>query len=64
MFKAVSYPGVENEAPVADHPLRYSRVPVGEFQRAPLLGEHTDSVLANIGFSDQEISRFRELGTI
>lgn len=64
MFKSVSYPGVENTAPIADHPLRYSRVPLGEFRRAPLLGEHTDSILANIGFSDQEISRFRELGTI
>jgi len=46
-------------------PFRFSRGP-GRFHRdpAPLLGEHTDEVLREIGVSDDELSELRELGVI
>ena len=41
-------------------PIKLSRTPPDATRRAPLLGEHTHEVLAEFGFSEQEIDR---LGT-
>lgn len=64
MFQAVDYPGVRVPAPVADHPVRYSKTPVGDFRRAPTLGEHTDEILAELGFASADISSLRDAGVI
>lgn len=64
MLKEIDYPGVPVAAPVADHPVRYSRTPVGDFRRAPTLGEHTDEVLAELGYARQEIEKLRESGAV
>lgn len=63
-FKTVLYPGVPKPAPIVDHPIRYSKTAVGEFKRAPTLGEHTDEVLSEIGYSADEISRLKTNGVI
>ena len=43
---------------------RFSRTP-GEVQGpAPIIGEHTDAVLAEYGFSAEEISKLREAKAI
>jgi len=64
MFKEVSYPGVRKPAPIADHPVRYSKTSVDTFERAPSLGEHTDELLAEIGFAPAEITGLREANVI
>jgi len=64
MFQAVEYPGVPSAAPVADHPVRYSKTPVGRFGRAPMLGEHTDEILAEIGYTAEDINVLRESGVV
>jgi crotonobetainyl-CoA:carnitine CoA-transferase CaiB-like acyl-CoA transferase len=64
MFQAVDYPGVAVPAPIADHPVRYSKSPVGKFRRAPTLGEHTDEILAELGYAPADISNLRDLGVI
>ena len=64
MLKPVDYPGLRGAAPIADHPLRFSRTSVRPFRRAPLLGEHTDEILAELGYSRPEISRLRGDGII
>ena len=38
---------------------RLSQTPATVRRRAPLLGEHTDQVLSELGFSGDEIAHFR-----
>jgi crotonobetainyl-CoA:carnitine CoA-transferase CaiB-like acyl-CoA transferase len=45
-------------------PLKMSDTPPDVSRRAPLLGEHTDTVLREAGFGDQEIAALREAGAI
>ncbi len=63
-FQPVDYPGLPSPAPLAQHPVRYSKTPVGDFNRAPLLGEHTDAILAELGFGTEDIAHLRELEII
>jgi formyl-CoA transferase len=51
-FKTVGWP-----APVAGQPFEVN-------QQAPLVGEHTDAVLAGLGLSAEEIAALREQGDI
>lgn len=41
-----------------------ARSPVGPFRRAPTFGEHTDEVLAAIGYDDEHRSRLRSAGVL
>ena len=46
-------------------PLDFSAVPRTPVRRAPLLGEHTEEVLADVlGLSDIEIARLVDAGTV
>ena len=45
-------------------PIKLSGTPANARRRAPLLGEHTNSVLADYGFSDGEIAALRAAGAI
>ncbi len=58
------YPGLPRPAPVPDLPVRFSRSPAGIETRPPTLGEHTDEILAELGYSPGDIARFREHGVI
>jgi len=54
----VNYPGAPS-AMVVDLPLQFSHSDCGIETRPPLVGEHTDACLAELGFSDAEITAFR-----
>ncbi|MFI4931978.1 MAG: hypothetical protein ACHP83_17175 [Burkholderiales bacterium] len=51
-------------APVADTPVRLSETPGAIRRRAPLLGEHTEAILTEIGYSRAEVARLREAGVV
>lgn len=61
-MRDVSFPG-SKPVPIAPPPARLSRGSV-ELARAPLLGEHSDEVLADYGFGADEIAGLRSSGTI
>jgi crotonobetainyl-CoA:carnitine CoA-transferase CaiB-like acyl-CoA transferase len=45
-------------------PIKMSETPLDPHRRAPMLGEHTDAVLAQAGYSDDEIEQLRYSGAV
>ena len=45
-------------------PIKMSETPLDPHHRAPMLGEHTDEVLANAGYSGDEIEQLRYAGAV
>lgn len=58
------YPGLARAAPVADLPVRLSHTPGGVISRPPLLGEHTDEILGQLGYSAAQIASLRADGIV
>ena len=58
------YPGLPRPVPLAPMPVGLSETP-GRFRhRAPTLGEHTDTILAELGYRPAEIAELRTNGVI
>jgi crotonobetainyl-CoA:carnitine CoA-transferase CaiB-like acyl-CoA transferase len=51
-------------APVVGTPIAMSATPLEPGASAPLLGEHTDEVLAELGYHAEQIAEFRAAGAI
>ena len=60
----LAFPGLPKPAPVMETPVRLSRTPGTLRERAPLLGEHTDMILGELGYTSAEIAAFRAEGVI
>lgn len=60
IFQEISFPGLARPAPAADLPIDFSELEAGITERPPLLGEHTNMVLAMLGLSDEEIADLAE----
>ena len=58
-LKAVPFPGSSRPVPIADTPFSLSETQTGIRHRAPLLGEHTDEVLGELGYAPSEITALR-----
>jgi len=54
-----AYPGLPRPAPLAPTPVDLSETPGTFRHRAPQLGEHTDAILAELGYSAEDIKQLR-----
>lgn len=63
-LKPVAFPGASRDVPIIETPFRLSRTPGTIRRRAPLLGEHTDEVLSEIGYSAAETAELRDRGVV
>ncbi|HEY6512437.1 MAG TPA: CoA transferase [Burkholderiaceae bacterium] len=60
ILREIAFPGMPQPAPVADTPIGLSDTPGALRGRAPLLGEHTEAILAEIGYSPAQVAQLRE----
>jgi crotonobetainyl-CoA:carnitine CoA-transferase CaiB-like acyl-CoA transferase len=63
-LQGVDYPGLPKPAIIAATPIKLSETPGVIESRAPLLGEHTDAILAELGYSADEVNAFRAAGVV
>jgi len=64
MFQQLDYPGAIKAAPIMTTPFSLSATPTAVKHRAPLLGEHTDQIMQELGYSDADISQLRSIRVI
>lgn len=60
LLQDVDFPGTPAPVPLAATAVRLSSTPGGIRHRAPMVGEHTDEVLREIGYTQEEIRALRE----
>ncbi|HAO87647.1 MAG: CaiB/BaiF CoA transferase family protein [Pseudohongiellaceae bacterium] len=59
LFQAIDYPGLDKPAPIMQTPVELSETPGEIRHRAPTLGEHTDSIMRELGYQQAEIDELR-----
>ena len=64
LAEVADFPGLQRPARVPDLPLHLSATPGGVRSRPPLLGEHTDAILASLGFTAEEIAGLRAAAVV
>jgi crotonobetainyl-CoA:carnitine CoA-transferase CaiB-like acyl-CoA transferase len=60
LLDEVAFPGIDGTLPLAPTPIELSESPGTYRRRAPLVGEHTDEILAGLGYTESEIAALRE----
>ena len=60
----VAYPGAEVAPPLAETPFTLTSTPAGVRRRAPTLGEHTDAILGELGYTAPAIAALRDRGVV
>jgi crotonobetainyl-CoA:carnitine CoA-transferase CaiB-like acyl-CoA transferase len=63
-LEPTDYPGLPRPAPIARVPVWLSGTPRRSQNRAPTLGEHTDRIMAELGYEAKEIATLRKNGII
>jgi len=64
LFARIPLPGLADDATVVDFPVAMSGADVGLRSGIPATGEHSAAVLAEHGYSDEDIAAFRRDGII
>jgi formyl-CoA transferase len=60
LLRYVEHPGAARPVPLANTAVRLSATPPGIRHRAAALGEHSDEVLLEIGYTEEEIAKLRD----
>jgi crotonobetainyl-CoA:carnitine CoA-transferase CaiB-like acyl-CoA transferase len=63
-FQHTEYPGAPRPAPIAKAPVWLSMTPCSIRRRPPTLGEHTDQILAGLGYDKKAIAALRQKGVV
>jgi crotonobetainyl-CoA:carnitine CoA-transferase CaiB-like acyl-CoA transferase len=63
-LKPTPFPGTPKPAPLIETPFRLSESPASIRDRAPLLGEHNEEVLGELGYDAAAIADLRERAII
>ena len=63
-LQRVPFPGASKPVPIIETPFRMSATPGTIRRRAPMLGEHTDEILTEVGFAPPEIVGLRRRGIV
>jgi crotonobetainyl-CoA:carnitine CoA-transferase CaiB-like acyl-CoA transferase len=63
-FQPTEFPGMPKPAPIAKVPVWLSQTPGAIRHRAPVLGEHTDEILTELGYGPDAIAALREKGIV
>jgi crotonobetainyl-CoA:carnitine CoA-transferase CaiB-like acyl-CoA transferase len=64
LLQYVDYPGAPKPVPLAAPAVRLSATPGSIRRRAPTLGEHTDEILGELGYSDVEIRKLHAVKVV
>jgi crotonobetainyl-CoA:carnitine CoA-transferase CaiB-like acyl-CoA transferase len=64
MLTEVGYPGLDKAFAIVDTPIKMSGTPGGIRHRAPLLGEHTQDILNDLGYDTDQIAALKDEGAI
>lgn len=64
LLEYLPYPGAPRDVPLAAPPVRLSATPANIRARAPQPGEHSEEILAELGYAAEEIERLRRDETV
>lgn len=64
MLAQVRHPGTERDVTIANTPVKMTGTPGGVRARAPLTGEHTDTILTEFGIGPERIAQLRASGAV
>jgi crotonobetainyl-CoA:carnitine CoA-transferase CaiB-like acyl-CoA transferase len=64
MLAEIEHPGLARAVHIAGTPIKMTATPGGVHTRAPLLGEHSDQILTELGYSATEIQSMKQHGAI
>jgi crotonobetainyl-CoA:carnitine CoA-transferase CaiB-like acyl-CoA transferase len=64
LLESAAYPGLPRAAPIARAPVWLSGTPGSIRARPPVLGEHTDAILAELGYDAGAVADFRRRGAV
>lgn len=64
LIKFVDYPDSAKAIPLSNTPVQLSETPGQIRHRAPILGEHTNEILLELGFNADELAGYRQAGVI
>lgn len=64
LLAEVEHPGLAQKMRIANTPIRMTRTQGGVHRRAPMLGEDTDAILKDAGYSREEINDLKEAARI